>query len=98
LTEDKRSAALTLDMKAAANPALAENVKGSFWSIFFSKTTAFQIRHYSSLLTKASDFTFLPSENLMEKLTKEIFSMRSRLRRNQSLLLRLKFYTLLMPN
>lgn len=27
LTEDKRSAALTLDMKAASNPALAENLK-----------------------------------------------------------------------
>ena len=37
LTEDKRTAALTLDMKAAANPTLAENVKGSFLARIFRK-------------------------------------------------------------
>ena len=41
MTEDKRKAALTLDMKAASNPALAENVKGSFWSTFFFENNCF---------------------------------------------------------
>ena len=65
--------------------------KVRFWPVFF-ENKYFQIRRFLSLLTKAKDFTFSPSENSTEKLMRGIFSMKSRLKRKPWLLHRFVFF------
>ena len=62
LTEDKRNAALTLEMKGASNPALEYNCLGtnSFWN---SRQRFFRSNHLRNCLQKGSLLLFLVQRN-----------------------------------